>query len=68
METSYSWTSRSDGGTEMTLRNRGTPAGFTRLVAPFVAMAMRRANRSDLARLKGLLERPAAQQPSPGGS
>lgn len=68
METTYTWMSRSDGGTEMTLRNRGTPAGFTRLVAPFVAMAMRRANRSDLARLKGLLERPAAQQPSPGGS
>ena len=56
METTYTWTSRSDGVTDMRLRNRGSPAGFARLVAPFLALAMRRANRSDLARLKTLLE------------
>jgi hypothetical protein len=57
METSYTWRSTADGGTHMTLRNRGTPAGFSALMAPFMAMAMRRANRKDLARLKQLLER-----------
>lgn len=55
METAYSW--RDDGdGTLMTLRNRGEPAGFSRLAAPFMAGAMRRANRKDLAELRSLLE------------
>ncbi len=43
--------------TRMTLRNRGEPAGFNRFVAPFLAFAMRRANRKDLALLKQRLER-----------
>jgi hypothetical protein len=42
----------------MQLRNRGTPAGFSRLVAPFMAASMRRANQKDLARLKEILETP----------
>jgi hypothetical protein len=58
METTYTWTDV-DGGTRMTLRNRGEPAGLTRLAAPAVAAAMRRANRKDLAQLKRLLERGA---------
>ena len=41
----------------MTLRNRGEPSGFFRIVAPLIAAAMRRANRKDLARLKTILER-----------
>jgi hypothetical protein len=41
----------------MTLRNRGEPAGFSRLVAPFLASAVRRANEKDLARLRDILER-----------
>lgn len=57
METTYSWESTPDGGTRMTLRNRGNPAGFSRLAAPFMAWAMRRANRKDLACLKELLEK-----------
>jgi uncharacterized protein YndB with AHSA1/START domain len=56
METSYIWETTSDGGTRMTLRNRGTPAGFSKWVAPFLAAAMRRANRKDLATLKMHLE------------
>jgi carbon monoxide dehydrogenase subunit G len=57
METSYAWTPEGNSGTRMTLRNRGEPGGFSALVAPFMAMAMRRANRKDLASLKALLER-----------
>jgi uncharacterized membrane protein len=56
METVYTWQSEGDGRTRMTLRNRGEPHGFSKLVAPFMAAAMRRANRNDLARLKALLE------------
>jgi uncharacterized protein YndB with AHSA1/START domain len=59
METTYTWESTEEGDTRMTPRNRGTPAGFSRLVAPFMAAAMKRANRKDLARLRALLEPPA---------
>ena len=55
METTYTWTHTGDG-TTMTLRNRGEPAGFSRLVAPIMAAAVRRANRKDLRRLKAILE------------
>lgn len=57
METTYTWEAAGSGATRMTLRNRGTPAGFSRLVAPFMAAAMRRANRKDLAALRVRLER-----------
>jgi uncharacterized membrane protein len=56
METSYSWTSSGDAATTMTLRNRGEPSGFSKLVSPLMATAMRRANQKDLHRLKSLLE------------
>ena len=56
METSYAWHAVDADHTRMTLRNRGEPRGFSRLVAPMMASAMRRANRKDLARLKALLE------------
>ena len=57
METTYTWESTPAGGTRMTLRNRGRPSGFSKLVAPLMAAAMRRANRNDLRALKALLER-----------
>jgi hypothetical protein len=56
METSYSWVDSPGGGTEMTIRNRGEPTGFSKLAAPVIAAAMRRANRKDLRKLKSLLE------------
>jgi len=59
METTYTWRDAEGGATRMTLRNRGEPSGFSRLAAPFMARAIRRANGKDLARLKALLERPS---------
>jgi hypothetical protein len=56
METTYTWEDSPDGGTRMTLRNRGRPSGFFKLSAPFISAAMRRANSKDLATLKALLE------------
>ncbi len=56
METTYTWEDTPSGGTRMTLRNRGEPSGFSRIAAPVMASAMRRANKKDLARLKSILE------------
>jgi len=56
METTYTWRAMDDGSTRMTLRNRGEPAGFFRLTAPLMAIAMRRANCKDLANLRARLE------------
>jgi hypothetical protein len=56
METTYTWADAGDGATVMRLRNRGEPSGFSRLAAPLMAPAVRRANRKDLARLKRILE------------
>jgi uncharacterized protein YndB with AHSA1/START domain len=56
METTYTWRDAGDRRTAMTLRNRGTPGGFSRLVAPLLSLAMRRANAKDLALLKAILE------------
>jgi uncharacterized membrane protein len=56
METTYTWESAGEGSTRMALRNRGEPTGFSKIVAPLMGSAMRRANRKDLARLKALLE------------
>lgn len=56
METTYTWSAVDDTSTRMTLRNRGEPSGFSKLAAPMMAPAMRRANRKDLANLKRILE------------
>ena len=57
METIYTWEPLEDGGTRMILRNRGNPAGFSKIAAPLMAGAMRRANQKDLRSLKAILER-----------
>ena len=56
METTYTWTALGPVRTRMTLRNTGEPSGFSKLAAPLMAPAMRRANRKDLAKLKAILE------------
>jgi hypothetical protein len=56
METTYTWEPLAGVHTRMTLRNRGAPAGFSKVFAPFMALAMRRANRKDLENLKRILE------------
>jgi uncharacterized membrane protein len=61
METSYTWRALGEIGTRMTLRNRGEPSGFSKLMSPLMEGAMRRANRKDLERLKRLLEGPAVK-------
>ena len=60
METTYTWQDTPDSGTMMTLRNRGEPTGFSKVAAPMLALAMRRANRKDLTRLKEILESPTS--------
>jgi hypothetical protein len=57
METTYTWSAPSETTTRMTLRNRGGATGPTgRLFSPLEAIAVRRANRKDLARLAAILE------------
>ena len=60
METTYTWEPAGDGGTRMTLRNRGEPSGFSKVAAPVMVAAMKRANAKDLARLKRILEAAAS--------
>ena len=56
METTYTWEDATNGGTKMTLRNRGEPSGFAAVAATVMARAMRKANEQDLSRLRSLLE------------
>ncbi len=50
METTYTWEPAGASETRMTLRNRGEPSGFSRVSAPVMASAMRRANRQAMPR------------------
>lgn len=55
MRTTYTWSPEGDG-TRMTLRNDGEPSGFSRIGAPVMELAMRRATTKDLVRLTQILE------------
>lgn len=59
METTYEWSDTADGGTRMTLRNRGEPSGFAGLASGLMSRAMKRATDKDLRALKAILERRA---------
>jgi len=56
METTYEWRGVGADATRMTLRNRGRPLRFSKLLSPLLVPAMRRANRKDLETLKRMLE------------
>ncbi|MCB9234950.1 MAG: SRPBCC family protein [Bacteroidia bacterium] len=56
MQTTYTWQAVGPNQTRMTLRNAGMPSGFSRLFAPMMARAMRKANQKDLILLKKILE------------
>ncbi|KRF32870.1 SRPBCC family protein [Yonghaparkia sp. Soil809] len=57
METTYRYEALPDGSTRMSLRNRGNPSGFSKVAAPLMRFAMKRATSADLRALKAILER-----------
>lgn len=56
MKTTYTWNAVDANTTRMTLRNQGEPTGFSKLVSPFMASMMKKANMKDLRKLKEILE------------
>lgn len=57
METTYIWESIDTNTTKMILRNQGKPSGFSKIFAPVMASAMKKANQKDLKLLKSILEK-----------
>ena len=56
METTYLFETVDEHTTRMILQNKGNPTGFSKFIAPFMSLAMKRANTKDLILLKELLE------------
>lgn len=56
MKTTYIWKALDSNTTRMTLRNQGEPSGFSKLMSPFMASMMRKANRKDLRKIKEIIE------------
>ncbi|MBN8199762.1 MULTISPECIES: SRPBCC family protein [Bacillaceae] len=57
METIYTWQAIDENHTQMTIRNKGNPNGFNKIMSPFMAPMMRRANMKDLKLIKAILEK-----------
>ena len=55
METTYTWDKLGKSLTRMTLRNAGSPTGFSKIAGPMMSRAIRKANEKDLESLKQLL-------------
>ena len=56
METTYHFERITDDLTRMTLRNRGMPSGFSKVISPLMSLMMGRANTKDLRSIKRILE------------
>jgi uncharacterized membrane protein len=56
METTYTWSPAGENETRMNLRNRGGATGLMGLLGPLEAIAVRRATKKDLRRLRAILE------------
>lgn len=56
METTYLWKEIDENTTEMILRNKGNPKGFSKLFSPLIASKMKKANNEDLKSIKNILE------------
>ncbi|GGF28837.1 hypothetical protein GCM10010954_29920 [Halobacillus andaensis] len=56
METTYRWKAIHENRTQMTLQNKGEPAGFSKVLSPIMAPMMKKANKKDLKEIKKILE------------
>lgn len=61
METTFGWQAVNENTTCMTLRSRGIPGAFSKTIAPLLKLAIRKASRRNLKRLKRLLEKSCRQ-------
>lgn len=57
MKTIYTWQEIDENRTIMTLRNKGNPTGFNKIISLFMTSMMRRANMKDLKKIKAILEK-----------